>query len=205
MGSMRPHGNAAELERRRRRAVALLERGESPTLIARVLRTSRSSLYRWREMSRAHSDGLAAKPVPGRPRRLTAEQQQKLARLLLQGAPAHGWETDLWTCKRVAAVIRRAFGITYHPEHVRKILYRRLHWSSQKPERRARERDEEEIARWQRKEWPRIKKRCPAACCPSVPRRVGFSAPCHATAHTRPARAHPHSPAPVPPRQTLGD
>jgi hypothetical protein len=29
----------------------------------------------------------------------------------------------------------------YHPEHVRKILKRRLRWSSQKPQKMARERD----------------------------------------------------------------
>jgi transposase len=92
---MRPHGNTTELERRRRRAVALLEHGESPTVIARILGASRSSLYRWREMGQAHSSGLAAKPVPGRPRRMRVEQQQELTRLLLQRAPAHGWETDL--------------------------------------------------------------------------------------------------------------
>ena len=141
--------------------MALMEQGESPAGIARILGVARPSLYRWWVMARTHPEGLAARPHPGGPRRLATEQHQDLQRLLLQGAPAHGWETDLWTCKRVAEVIRRELGIAYHPEHVRKILSPRLQWSSQKPERRARERAEDEIERWKREEFPRIKKSRP--------------------------------------------
>ena len=157
---MRPKGSAEELERRRRRAVKLMQEGESPTLIARILGVSRQSLYRWQDMARAGPEGLCAKPPAGRKRRLNDPQLQKLETLLLQGAQAHGWPNDLWTAKRVTEVIRRRFGIKLHPEHVRHILKRRLGWTSQKPERRARERNEKDIARWQREELPRIKKRC---------------------------------------------
>ena len=45
----------------------------------------------------------------------------------LQGATAHGWPNALWTANRVAEVIRRRFGVSFHPEHVRKICKRRLH------------------------------------------------------------------------------
>jgi transposase len=144
-----------------------MEQRESPTQIARILGVARPSLYRWWKAAQAGPQGLAAHPHPGPIRRLTEEQLQELERLLLQGAPAHGWKTDRWTCKRVAEVIRRAFGIAYHPEHVGKIVYQGLRWSSQKPERRARQRDEDEIARWRREEFPRIKK------CRSAPGHPG--------------------------------
>lgn len=68
-----------------------------------------------------------------------------------------GYPTDLWTCSRVANVIRKRFHVKYHPGHVWYIL-RDLNWSCQKPERRARERDEAAIARWRKRDWPRIKK-----------------------------------------------
>ena len=64
----------------------------------------------------------------------------------LKGAKAHGWRTQLWTAERAAALIERHFGIRFHPEHVRKILKHRLKWTSQKPQRRAKERDEAAIA-----------------------------------------------------------
>lgn len=123
----RPIGSPAELERRRRRAVDLLNQGESATDIARILGARRNSLYRWQSQARSHPEGLAAKPHPGPTPRLSDDQLIHRENLLLEGATAHGWLNDLWTAARVAALIRRHFGIGFHPEHVRKILKRRLH------------------------------------------------------------------------------
>jgi transposase len=123
----RPTGTPAELERRRRRAVELMDQGESPTTIARILGVGRPSLYRWRQAARSRPEGLAAKPHPGPAPGLSDAPLEHLENLLLDGATAHGWANDLWTAARVAEVIRRHFGIAYHPEHVRTILKRRLH------------------------------------------------------------------------------
>ena len=49
---------------------------------------------------------------------MTARQRARLLKLLLKGAAAHGFSTDLWTLSRVAQVITRTFGVTYHPAHV---------------------------------------------------------------------------------------
>src|SRR5262249_9476759 len=87
-------GSAAELERRRTRAVELIERGEAPGVVARILGIDRSSLYRW-------PDGLAAKPHPGPTPALSDAQLGQLEDLLLGGATAHGWANDLWTAPRV--------------------------------------------------------------------------------------------------------
>ena len=116
---MRPIGTAAELERRRTRAVELMNNGESPTVIARILGVCRTSLYRWKKMAQAQSEGLAAKPHPGPKARLTAEQLGQLETLLLQGTTKHGWPNTLWTAQRVTEMIRRHFGVKYHVEHVR--------------------------------------------------------------------------------------
>jgi transposase len=143
---MRPIGTAHELERRRRRAVEMMDRGESPTVIARILGVGRTSLYRWRTLARRSSDGLASKPHPGPTPRLSAAQLGQLEGLLKEGAKAHGWKTQLWTASRVADLIGGHFAVRFHPEHVRKILKRRLRWTSQKPQRKAKERDEAAIA-----------------------------------------------------------
>lgn len=156
---MRPEGSAAELERRRVRAIALLKEGFTPVEVARRLGVERRSVRRWRA---AHDDGgrkgLAARPTPGRPRKLDARARQRLEQLLLRGPESCGFPTDLWTCPRIAQVIRREFDVDYHVDHVSRIL-RSLGWSPQKPERRARERDEAAIRRWIKVEWPRIKKK----------------------------------------------
>ena len=143
---MRPTGTAAELERRRTRAVELMSEGESPTVIARILGVCRTSLYRWKKMAQADPKGLAAKPHPGPKVRLTAERLGELEALLLQGATKHGWPNALWTAQRVAEMIRRHLDIPYHVEHVRKLIRRRLNWSSQKPQKKAKQRNAEKVA-----------------------------------------------------------
>src|SRR3954447_25036599 len=139
---MRPVGTAEELQRRRLRAVELVDQGESPEDVAHFLGCGRSSVYTWVKLAREGPGKLAAKPHPGRTPRLTDEQLKELEGLLLRGAKAHGWRTDLWTAARAAELIERHFRVRFHPEHVRKLLKRRLMWTSQKPQRKAKERDE---------------------------------------------------------------
>jgi transposase len=156
---MRPNGSAAELERRRRQAIALLEQGQRQATVAESLGTSEASVSRWKKAYDEGGDAaLAAKPHPGKPSKLTAAQRRGLATLLLQGARRHGYSTDLWTLVRVAELIAVHFGVEYHPGHVWHLL-RSMGWSCQKPERRARERDEEAVVTWRCDEWSRIKKR----------------------------------------------
>ena len=76
---------------------------------------------------------------------------------MLRGASAWGFKTELWTTRRIATVIQRAFGVRLHRAHVGRVLSA-LEWSCQKPERRALERDEAAIERWKRYRWTTIKK-----------------------------------------------
>lgn len=138
----RPVGTSEELQRRRLRAVELVHQGESPEDVARFLGCGRSSVYTWVKLAREDVGKLAAKPHPGRTPRLGETDRERLEALLLQGAKAHGWRTDLWTAARAAELIERHFGLIFHPEHTRKVLKRKLGWTSQKPQRRVRERDE---------------------------------------------------------------
>ena len=155
---MRPPGTPKQLEKRRRRAVQLLESGQTLSAVAHRIGAAASSVFRWRQVSRRKgTQGLAARPTPGRPPRLSTVQKRQLVKLLTRGALHSGYRTDLWTLPRVTELIHRQFGVHYHPAHVWKVLTT-LGWSCQKPERRAVERDEVAVARWKRDEWPRIKK-----------------------------------------------
>ena len=156
---MRPKGSAEALEVRRRIAGKLLQEGKGVREVARLVGASPSSVSRWKQvLEREGMEGLKARPHPGRSSKLTPQQKQALAGILRAGAQAAGFPTDLWTLARVAQVIERHFGVRYHPGHVWRIL-REMGWSPQKPERRARERDEEAIRRWREEEWVRVKKR----------------------------------------------
>lgn len=155
---MRPNGSAKTLERRRRRAVALLMAGASLSAVARQIRASISSVWRWWDAHQHGGDAaLKPKPVPGRPSKLSAKQRQRLWSILLAGAVPYGFPNEIWTLNRIAQVIQKEFGVEYHPCHIWKCL-RAAGWSCQVPERRAIQRDEAAIAQWKRCRWPHIKK-----------------------------------------------
>lgn len=156
---MRPIGSPEELERRRRRALKLLERGLSATEVATQVGVDRVSVYRWKAARReAGLRAIRAKPAPGRPPKLSEEQKRELSSTLLEGAAAAGFANDLWTCPRIAQLIQEKFGVQFHVDHVGRLLHG-MGWSPQKPERRAIERDEDAIRTWVRKDWNRIKKK----------------------------------------------
>ena len=76
----------------------------------------------------------------------------------MEGAESAGFSSNLWTCPRVAGIIRKRFRVRYHVDHIGRLL-RSMGWTPQKPQRRAVERDEEAIQRWIKQDWPRIKKK----------------------------------------------
>lgn len=143
------------MERRREQAVRAVAGGESRKTVAKVLGVHYKTVARWVREAR-QSGGVAAKTPHRTEPGLSDADLQTLEALLLKGAKAHGWHNELWTAARVARLIDREFDLNYHPEHARKILKRRLGWTSQKPRRKARERDDEEVARWAGDEFPRI-------------------------------------------------
>ncbi len=156
---MRPKGSAQVLEARRQRAAALLEKGLGIREVARQVASSPSSVTRWKEViKKGEKEALMAKPHPGRPSRLSPERREELLGLLLEGPLAHGYANQLWTLPRIAMVIEDRFGVRYHPAHVWKILHA-CGWSCQKPQRRGKERAEEQIQAWRKERWPDIKKR----------------------------------------------
>ena len=155
---MRLPGSAQVLEARRRRALTLVQQGLSLNAAARRIGCAASSVMRWVRAFRRHGrEGLKVRRASGRPPRLSAWQRHLLLKQLLRGPMAHGYPTDLWTTQRIAEVIERRYGVHYHRNHVSRLLAQ-CGWSCQKPERRARERDEPAIARWRRNTWPRVKK-----------------------------------------------
>ena len=161
--AMRPFGSGKQLEKRRRRAIALLRTGTSYRDVARAVGAALSSVVRWKQAyQRNVRTGLRSRPTPGRPPRLTKAQRERLRWLLLRGARAAGHTTELWTLRRIATLIEAEFDVRYSAVGVWKLLRHGLEWSWQKPERRALQRDDAAIARWKRRAWPHIKKRRPA-------------------------------------------
>jgi len=129
--------------------------GETRATVATVLGAHPKTVARWVRAAR-RPGGLDARPQPGPTPGLTDADLRTLEGLLANGAKAHGWHNELWAAARVARLIADEFDLDYHPEHVREILKRRLGWTSQKPRRKARERDDKEVARWVDDDFRRI-------------------------------------------------
>jgi transposase len=145
-------------EGRRLRAFELKKRGWKQAQIADALGVSVGAVSQWMKRAREEGvEGLRHKPPPGATPRLSEQERAKLPELLERGAEAHGFRGEVWTCERVAIVIRREFGVSYHPAHVSRLL-KALRQSLQKPQRRAEQRDEEAIERWKEQRWPSLKK-----------------------------------------------
>lgn len=173
---MRPRGSPSELERRRRRAIDLLQKGQTYRAVAQSSGAALSSVVRWFQAFRRRGlRGLLPKPTPGRPCRLQKAQKRHLERILLRGAQKSGYSTELWTLRRISEVIKRAFGIRYSISAVWRLLVVDLKWSTQKPERRATQRDEAAIEKWRKEEWPRLKKNTSAGRLPRFCRRKRLS------------------------------
>jgi transposase len=150
---------AAFKEWRRRRALALKQRGWAQRDIAEALGVTPGAVSQW--LAAAHRGGpnaLRARPATGRPPKLAPDQARRVPDRLWEGAEDHGFRGEVWTCARVAKVIERELGVRYHKDHVGRLL-KRLRWTPQVPTTRAAQRDEEAIERWRAEIWPELKKR----------------------------------------------
>lgn len=145
----------------RRIAVArMLKRKVPQAEVARELGVSRQAVSVWaRQLAEVNGavGKLKGRPL-GRPKRLDAAQCELLSRALVAGALQAGFATELWTVKRVRAVIKREFGVEYSQTGCWELL-RSLGFSPQMPEKRATQRDEQAFVQWKRKTWPALKKK----------------------------------------------
>src|SRR3989442_13246336 len=107
---MRPQGSPAELERRRVRAIELLQRDVPVHAVAERLGVDRRSVRRGkRAYRRGGRAGLEAPAPARRPPQLTAAQRRQLAHLVVAGPEAAGDRPRLWDCRRIFAGIRARF------------------------------------------------------------------------------------------------
>jgi transposase len=146
-------------EGRRFRAFELSQMGWKQKDIALALGVTKGAVSQWlKRVKEKGIEGLRRRKASGAPPKLSPEQRSQLPELLSQGAESFGFHGDLWTQPRIAEVVRRQFGVKYHPSQVGRIL-RACGWSRQKPVHRASQRDEEAIQRWREVRWPQIQKR----------------------------------------------
>jgi len=114
-----------EMESRRLMAAQDLQTGLSQSHVARKFGVSRTTASRWnRALSGTGVEALRKRRAPGRPSRLSADQQAGVADVFKAGPRAAGFESDRWTTLRFAEAIHARFGVRYDPDHVGRIMHR---------------------------------------------------------------------------------
>ena len=147
--------DAEALQARRLAARKLLEDGVPQAEVARRLEVSRQSVSRWAETPVRELEIIRRF---GRKSTIDDHLIGQLRRALLAGAKRQGYAADVWTLPRVRTLIVELGGPSFSTVHVWRLLGR-MRFSPQRPTGRARERNEEAIATWKKREWPRLKKK----------------------------------------------
>ncbi len=147
------------LEALRLRAVDRVEEGADPREVARSLGMHEHTVYGWVAVARAGGrEALKAKPISGRPPKLTAAQAQRVYDLVVGKNPQQlQLDFALWTRQLVRELIRREFGVRMSASAVGRLLHR-LGLSPQRPLWRAWQADPQKVAAWKERDYPAIAK-----------------------------------------------
>ena len=127
----------SEATKKRLRAGRMLQTGKSCAQVALAVGVARQTVYTWKRLfDEGGIDALRAVPERGRPARLDEQQLASVRAAILRSPTEYGFGTELWTLKRVGAVIERLHGVRFGQTQVWRILDR-LGFSPQKPDKRA--------------------------------------------------------------------
>ena len=111
---------------RRLLAIAAAYEGMSRGEAAQIAGMDRQILKDWVvRFNDEGPEGLVNRRAPGNPRRLTAEQEAELARLVEEGPAAAGLaQLARWRCADLKALIQERWGVSYHERTIGKLLDR---------------------------------------------------------------------------------
>lgn len=151
MATRRYKRDLDRLEKRRRRGMRMLAQGRRQAEVARRCGVTRQTAMTWARMLAGNPQAWRWRPL-GRPGSFGPKERARLGKLLLQGAMANGFATEVWTLARVAALVRRKYRPRF-PHLACLDAATRNGFSSQRPVGRAKQRDEQAILQWKTKRW----------------------------------------------------
>ena len=146
------------LERRRIKAMKWYAKGHTQTEVAKKFNVSDEAASCWVGIyEKSGLAGLKSKGQPGPESELDEEDKRKIRQAILKGPLAQGYDTDVWTLERLGKLIKKTAQVDYYKGHVWKVMVS-LGFSCQRPETKAKERNEKKIKTWRLKIFPRLKK-----------------------------------------------
>lgn len=148
-------------EERRLEGARLLREGVmSAAQIARHLGVSQVSVCRWKQRlaeSNSRPSALKSTKAKGAAPRLSTAQWKQIKKMILAGAQAAGFSTERWTLARVQEAIEQRYKVRYTLAWL-SIRLRQLGLSVQRPQAKARKREDQLAEAWLRQDWEAIKK-----------------------------------------------
>lgn len=145
-------------EKIRLKAAKLFEKNKSQAEVARKFKVTPAAVNYWHKAwEKLGIKGLKSKGHPGFESKLTEEKRVLFKKAILKGPEAYGYQTNLWTLSRLAEVMKKATGVKFKHNRTWQIV-RSLGFTSQKPEVKAKQRDEKAIKEWKKKKLPGLKK-----------------------------------------------
>jgi len=143
---------------KRVKSIVLYIENKNPDEISNLLDAGFKSVYRWlNQYDKEGINGLYEGNHTGRPPFFNREQLARLEDILDSGPVAYGLTTGIWTCPTVQHIIEREFGISYHHDHVRKILHN-IGFSVHRPGKKLALAKPELQQKWVRRTYPALKK-----------------------------------------------
>ena len=147
-----------EREARRKEAGKMFQKGKTQAEVAKKFGVSRAAACKWHAAwDKDGMAGLDSKGPPGFASALDLKNRQRFKKAILKGPLSHGYETDLWTLARLAAVLRKTAKVKFGPVRTWQIV-RGLGFTPQKPALIAKDRDEADILDWKARRLPSLKK-----------------------------------------------
>jgi len=145
------------LEHYRFRAIELYEEGKKVNDIAEYFGVHRCSVSHWiTSYKRNGKKALSSTKSTGRPSKLTQQEINELLTFFENDAMQYGFETPLWTCKKIQKIVKQRFDKKIHTTNIMRWI-KKSNITNQKPQRRASQRDEKAVEKWLVEEWPKIK------------------------------------------------
>lgn len=148
----------------RQQAVKAVREGQSVEAVAAAYGLSVRTIFNWlAKFAAGGQTALLAKPIPGRPAKVSAEEMRWIAQAVRDNAPQQfKFEFGLWTLSLIRELINRQFDKTLSLASVSRIM-KLLGFSAQKPLYQAWQQDPVLVRQWESETFPAIKAEAAAA------------------------------------------
>ena len=142
----------------RQQAVKAVREGQDVYSVAAAYGVNVRSVFRWlADFANGGQKALLAKPIPGRPPKVTEEEMRWLANAVRDNTPQQfKFAFGLWTLSLITALIERQFGKKLSLSSVSRLM-KMLGFSAQKPLYQAWQQDATLVRTWETETYPAIR------------------------------------------------